>query len=401
MKTRIVTLVPTEDKKFVFGFGAKTETITDVPKAIERLEGMPPSTILALMGGPGQNLLIRAFQLGHSVCRVPMHRLQSRGLNRGDTAHVRGVALMDCWSNNPGAFYVLDEIDSRTQQLRELTRVRINIQRVYRIPAQLQYQAVLREMEYLLPEEGKLAQAIRMTLGQPRLIAGAMEDEKELERQIKVLTKNLPIWELLHPGQGSVLPAVKGMGPAIGGGVIGEIYNIRRFDGAANLRAYARFHVAADGGFPRRKRGQVANWQNYLHRVMWLWSDGQVARYDHVWRTLYLWHKARECQRHPESSLVPFERLDGETVMLGKYSLGHLDKRAKRLVGSDFLDYLWGLWGSSQREGDPWVNAEGWYVRSKWPDYFGRAERELDGGLLKFLESEKNRRRKELAGVSE
>lgn len=388
-------LVPSKEGRYVLQNGSAPETFGDSEVLLEHLGQLDPGELLGLMGGTGQAVFVRAQQLGWSVKRIPWHRLEQVIGNSvaGASEAERAAQLAAAWQQDPDAFYLAHEPDERIYLIRELTRVRLAIQETYRKPAQLQYQAVYRELAPLLPEEGRLVR-IRTTFADSAMIAGAKQDEQALEAQIKHLVAGLSIWEALHPAKDGVLPRVLGLGPSLGGSLIGEIGDIRRFERPENLRAYARFHVNGEGGFPRRRRGEVANWNKYLNRAVWLWSSDQVARYDHIWRQLYLWHKAHELRQHPEAERRP--KADGNGTA-AYYTLGHLDKRAKRRVGSKLLEYVFDLWWAIARGEDP----EAWYRRSAWPEQFARAEDELAAGLLAELQGAIAARRGNAAGGEE
>lgn len=364
------------------------------------LETLPTSTILTVMGGPAQNVFVQAVRAGHAVCRIPWFRLyEGSQLIRGISDMERADALLEAWEQFPDRFYAMGEFDDRMFRLRELVRARINLQQDYRIKAKQQLEATGRDLEPLFPE-GKAYAAIRTVFANSRLVAGAEEDEATLEAEIKRLVRGLDIWEWLHPGSDSALPKVSGLGPALGGGLIAEIGDIRRFSGPDNLRSYARYGLVqktnpvdgeAEGrpGLPRRERGQVSSWNRYLERVVWLWAKTQVSRQDHVWRELFRWKKALECQAHPEEVTEPVTRRDGAVVPVTRFTLGHIDARARRWIGSQLLEYVYGLW-TAGNAGNP----EAWYVDSHWPELFARAKRELDDGLMDFLTEEMDRRRK-------
>ena len=387
-----VAMVPSKDKTVFIAGDGDQKKLKGVEETLEFLESElaeGTDVLLGVMGGPAQNLFIRARQFGIGVHRIPWFKLyESTGITAGADTEERAEALRKAWVTSPEAFYPLEELDGTIWLVRELTRVRLGIQDKYRKPAQLQYQAAFRDMEPLLPE-GRTFVNLRTTMANPRFIEGALADEHEFELRIKELTRNLPIWEALHPGDEGVLPAVKGLGPSLGGSLIGEIGDIRRFATPEALRAYARFHVNGNGNFPRRAKGKVSSWNRYLNRAVWLWSTDQMARYDHVWRHLYDWKKAKECQEHPELvSRVVVK--DGEKRRVSDFTLGHIDKRAKRWVGSKLLEYVWELWHAIERGESP----EQWYAGSHWQALFTNVERELDDGLREFLYGEIERRKK-------
>lgn len=373
--TQVVSVIPTIHKSAVILNGT-LQKLKDVEEVIAFFETLSQrDTVLALMGGPGQNLFVRAQQMGLNVQRIPwftLERLQPGAT--GADAEERVQALKNAWEADPGEFYPLAELDETVLMLRELTRVRLNIQE-YRKMATLQYKATARDLEPIMPDAAPFA-AMRTMFANPGMIAGAKADEQVLEARITALARTLDLWSWLHPGKGAILPEVKGLGPSLGGSLIGEILDIKRFPTPVHLRAYARFHVTERqalpdekpthfkpdpktqepvgyvGAFPRRRRGEVSSWNRYLNRAVWLWSTDQMPRYDHVWRDIYYHYKWQEMQAHPEP--VKIENAEGKLIT--KYTLGHLDKRAKRKTGSVLLEYVWGLWtaGAAGQDVDQW-----------------------------------------------
>ena len=427
--TQVVSVIPTIHKSAAILNGA-FQKLKDVEEVLSFFESLNPSdTVLALMGGPGQNLFVRAQQMGLNVQRIPWFTLEKLEPGAaGADAEVRARALKDAWESDPGEFYPLAELDETIVMLRELTRVRLNIQE-YRKMATLQYKATARDLEPIMPDAAPFA-AMRTMFANPGMITGAKADEQVLETRITSLSRTLDIWSWLHPGKGTVLPEVKGLGPSLGGSLIGEILDIKRFPTPVHLRAYARFHVAerqalpgeqpthfkADpktqelvgyvGTFPRRRRGEVSSWNRYLNRAVWLWSTDQMPRYDHVWRDIYYHFKWQEMQAHPEAEgyTLTKELDDGsiKTKHVYRYTLGHLDKRAKRRTGSALLEYVWGLWSA----GGAGQDVEQWFrttirnptappeTHSTWDQFLNSTiAGEVAGGLYEQVKQEADRRR--------
>lgn len=385
--------------------------------------------VCGIMGGLGQSLFARAADMGLNVQRIPMYRLQDlTKIEPKASPEERCQAIIKAWVQENGVFYPLTPVDPSILLARGLARERLGIQSL-RKPMQLRFYAALREARYILPSQAELlitlieeaakdlfhnkkavgeinlmleglrtlfpSKEYQRLLGvvghyvQPRFIIGAKEDEEDLEKYILQLIGDLPIWEALHQNGNSKLPAVKGLGPALGGVIIGEIGDIRRFPSASHLRSYARFGLK-DGVFPRRKAGEELSSNLQLNQAVWFWSSDQVPRYDHVWRELYFWKKARELQAH----LAPVERVvsdkKGRARVVYDFTLKHLDSRAKRWTGSQLLNYLWALWTTLEEGKD----AEQWYPSSRWPEYVARVDGELQAGLRAYLEEEIPKRRK-------
>lgn len=429
-----VILVPSQERRVLALSDSKIRTFKEPARAVKWLEKLEPETtsILGIMGGPSQTLFTQALHMGFSIWRVPMFKLQElTGLEPKASPKERAEAIRQSWEMAQGAFYQMEELDPIIGVIRELTRQRLNIQD-FRKPATNQLHAALRELEFVLPPQAQpliklLKQAvkelfkrpetrseieealrrlelevmttdvqqaqllaIRRFFANPRFILGAKEDEEVLEERILRLLPELPIWPWLSL-RDSVLPPIKGLGPSLGGSIVSEIGDIRRFPSPEALRAYARFHVTEEGKFPYRQKGEVAPWNRYLNRAVWLWSTDQMPRYDHPWRFLYDWKKARELQAHPNTTPREVKDKRGRKRTVWDYTLKHLDSRAKRWVGSQMLNYLWEFWWVVARNQDP----RKWYPNSTWPEYFERLEGEiLAEGLDEYLEQEIPKRRR-------
>ena len=394
---QVVSVVPTINKSAVV-LNGKLMRLKGTDKVLEFLGNLDEGdTVISVMGGPGQNLFVKAQQLGLGVHRVPWFVLERLvpGIVGAD-ADERARALKQAWDSDAGEFYPLVGLDETILMLREMTRVRLNIQE-YRKMATLQFKASERDLEPIMPE-AMAFDAVRTMFANPGMIAGAKEDEQVLEARITALAKTLDIWGWLHSGKGSVLPEVKGLGPSLGGSLIGEILDVKRFPSSSHLRSYARFGVDSQGRMPRRRRGEVSSWNRYLNRAVWLWSTDQMPRYEHVWRDIYLHHKWQEMQSHPEPVKVDI----GEGKTVTRYTLGHLDKRAKRKTGSELLEYVWGLWtaGSGGQDVEQWFrtairNPEAPdEAHSTWDYYLNSTiAGEVADGLPERVKAESDRRR--------
>lgn len=431
MEPQVAVLVPSKEKKAFLLTDAESKTLK-LDEVLEWLEGVNGFQLLGPMGGPGQNLFVRASQSGKEVHRIPWFRLEAQtGVTAGASTEERARAIFTAWRQSPGTFYPLMARDADILMVRELTRVRLNIQE-YRKRATLQYKAAWRDLSPLVPREilekgeetacagymrknpkakkpkpdytseefinflntlssdFRRLMELRAYFANPGMIRGAKQDEEELERRIIKHVVKLPIWHWLHPEKGSVLPRILGLGPSLGGSLIGEIGDIRAFPAVGNLRSYARMHVNAEGEFPHRRKGEVSSWNRYLNRAVWLWSTDQMPRYDHVWRQLYDYRKALELQAHPEPEPKKVVDRRNRERIIWQFTLKHCDSRAKRWVGVKLLEYVYELWSVGERGIDP----ERWYSTSRYPEFFQRVETELESGLSVYLKAEIPKRRR-------
>lgn len=387
-------------------------------------------TTVCYMGGPGRGLYVSIQAIGIPVQQIPIYRVQQVvGLEPKASGQQRANALLAVWQKKRDVFYPLREQDRIVVIGRQMTRRRLALQKS-RKPEMLRMHGALRELEFALPEEfqtliellqqglkdlfkGKKERediadelkrlealvavhdidqadllALRLYL-EPHFVLGLKRDEEELEVRITEYLETLSIWDWLHPPKDSVLPVVKGFGPAIGGAVIFETGDIRRFPGRSNYRSYARFGLDSTGNFPAHMKGEVSSQNRKLFQALWWWANDQIVRYKHIWKELYLWKKAREMQAHPEMEPIQKVTKDGRPYTEYKYTLLHLHRRAARWTVSQLLNYIWDLWNAIEREGDP----TNWYISSPWPDYFSRAHQEAER-LKSYLLTEIQRRRK-------
>ncbi len=400
MRSDVAVVVPTKNKEMLVVTDDGQQTMD--PQHLLRFFESTNLTILALMGGKGQAQFVRAHRLGRDVRRIPHHRLTRLvGPLAGSGPNIWAAAIDAASEMDPEAFYAVGDIDGDIAEIRQLTRLRLSVQETFRKPADLMFQAAARDLEPV-SEDDEAAVALKRFYANSAMIAGAKADEKDLELRIDRLLKRVPIWRYLKPPKGSSLPVVAGLGPSLGGSLIGEIEDIHRFNSSSALRAYARFGLVGgnpDTGelphFPRRRRGEVSNWNSNLHRAVWLWTSGQITMRESVWREAYYWYKALELEKHPEVEQVLKFRRNGETGeeepagTASKFSLGHLDKRARRLVGSLMLEYVYELWTTL----DDGKDVEQWYQVSRYPDLFTGFRSDLASGRMAFLESEITRRR--------
>ncbi len=425
MELQVVVLVSLKKRVLAATEGDYQEfqKLEEVVQFFQALQGQEV-VLLGVMGGQYQSLFSRVAQLGIPVWRIPMFRLQElTGLTVRASSKKRAEAIRQAWRVKPDYFYPMRPLERTVSLLRQLTRFRKDIQDTFRKPAQLQFLSALREIQFILPsgaeevveiikeaakglfrkqklqdklkealqglesvllkEEKKEILPITQSFANPRFIIGAKEDEEGLKAQIKSLVKTHPLWKCFHPPKNSALPPIKGMGSVLVGSILGEIGDIRRFSSPKNFRAYARFHLI-EGKFPKRVAGKLSSWNSHLHNVLWLWANEQMPKYKHLWRSLYLWRKAKEIQAHPEVKSRIIEDKQGRSRIIYDYTLRHLDSRAKRWVGSQLLNYLWDLWQKLECNED----LEFWYSNSSWPIYFKRVEKELKDGLMEFLKAE-------------
>lgn len=122
------------------------------------------------------------------------------------------------------------------------------------------------------------------------------------------------------------LKHVKGIGPLLAASLIADLGSPERFNTVGQLWAYCGLHVNDDGEAPRRKKGQMANWNGALRMTCYKVASQFVRTNDCLGRRLYDEYKQYYIDR------------DGADPKWQPH------KRAMRRVMKDFVRCLWRAW---------------------------------------------------------
>ncbi len=82
----------------------------------------------------------------------------------------------------------------------------------------------------------------------------------------------------------AVFAPLPGCGPLIAARIMASIVDIRRFESAADLKAYAGYHHFEDGSRARRRAGKVSNWNAELKQAVYLWTQQTIKLTSSPWR---------------------------------------------------------------------------------------------------------------------
>ncbi len=104
--------------------------------------------------------------------------------------------------------------------------------------------------------------------------------------------------------------------------------------GKAKLRSYCGVGVK-DGKFPRRKRGEPANWSNKARLALYLLGDQFNMKPDSLWGQKLREKKKRLRAAHPEVEIVNGKK---------RYADGHIQKMALWWIRGKFVEWLFGQW---------------------------------------------------------
>lgn len=178
------------------------------------------------------------------------------------------------------------------------------------------------------------------------IVSDMKADERKLLDQIKDELKGIPVWQWLK--------TVKGIGPAMAGGIVGWIDDISKSPHVSSLWRYAGMHVE-DGKAPRRKRGEKAPWSWRLKTHMWkvvkqllmAQSPKMGGGFYDTWYREYKAYEVEKCE-HKGLRIVPSASLPTKGGKkyepLDAISTGHVDNRAKRKLAKLILSHVWHVW---------------------------------------------------------
>ncbi len=114
---------------------------------------------------------------------------------------------------------------------------------------------------------------------------------------------------------------------------------------ASNLKAFMGVHLLPDGSFPRKRRGQVANWHGDARQALYLLMDQFFKRPDSEWGVRLREEMAAFRVKHPE--VVIEEREDpatGKKRPVKKYNDLHIRKMAMWRTANKFVEWFYGEW---------------------------------------------------------
>lgn len=127
-------------------------------------------------------------------------------------------------------------MDERILDLQFLVCRREAVQTAVRIPAQLRLQQIARDEWLRQALDIDLISLVKEQVEQELFFQTAMEREEELDGQITKLVEELEVfWEVFAP--------IDGMGPILGGRMIAEFVDVRRYPTPSKMLAYTGWHL--------------------------------------------------------------------------------------------------------------------------------------------------------------
>lgn len=332
----------------------------EVPYQVPRsYEGLKPGDVVGMiLGGSGGRLAAafsrRAEENGAMVLCIPPFVLKD---HRGDASLENDAGTLAMLAESrPDLFYNVGLRERAVIRVTEALRARKDAQR-----ARIACEQRLRQQligEVFLSEQGRYpegsieAEYDRRRASNPILdVLGRVE--KEADADVATAVVGTSVWPIFE--------SVKGCGPIIASGIISSLQDPRRFivppdpehdvseefarmKTLARIRAFCGVHVQRYGkyksvppekSFPRKRRGQVANWNPVVRQALYLLGDQFNRRPDSEWGKRLRQNKAYFRTVHPEPVQVNGKR---------RYTDAHIHKMGTWRTLTQFVNWMASQW---------------------------------------------------------
>jgi len=250
-------------------------TIEDFGKFLSKLKNKGP---FYFEEGGGETFKLMAYRAGHPVYTVPGIKVKNLreelGLNKSD--EVDAVTLGLLAKNQPGIFYQFEEKEVLDAQIKLAFRVRYATKK-NKIREKDRLFALRQKVE-LMNLDGYEKELI---IKQEGVVKALEEKFKNDTKVLDKLVRKHKYWEFFKD--------IKGVGPAIAGGLIGEI-NLRNTPGKYNLCSYA--------GMKKKKGDQ--NFNHYLKDALITAAKEFHSHKTPGWKNMYDSMKKFYKEKHPD-----------------------------------------------------------------------------------------------------
>jgi len=277
-----------------------TPSVEEFSKFLDKIEGKN-SFYFEEGGGDSFKLLTR--RKGHKVFTLPGIRTKEcrEGLKLPKTDENDAIAMKLLIKEYPEDFYEFKELDETTARVSIIFKERADTEKVM-VATKLRLFALKNRLELV-----NLDGYEEVAMEKKEAIIQALEEDFELQ------TKLLQIEVRKHPVWKEYLKGIKGVGPAVAGGLIAGIKRASRFDDKYALRKYA--------GMVTKKGNQKFNHQ--LKRALFHFSEEIIRQNTPIWRELYDDMKIYYAEKHPD------------------WKKGRVNNYAKKFVQTKFLGELY------------------------------------------------------------
>ena len=224
------------------------------------------------------------------------------GLELPKTDETDASAIKILIKEHPEEFYEFKELDEITARISIIFKERADTEKVM-VATKLRLFALKNRLE-LVNLDGYEGEAIE----KKEAVISALQEDFELQTKLlQIEVEKHPVWE-------DYLKGIKGVGPAVAGGLIAGIKRASRFNDKYALRHYA--------GMVAKKGNQKFNHQ--LKRALFYFSEEVIKQNTPIWRKLYDGMKLFYSNKHPD------------------WSKGRINNYTKKFVQTKFLNELYG-----------------------------------------------------------
>ena len=314
-----------------------TEEIIRVPASYD---GLRERDVVAMaLGGSGDRLAYalsrRGDDIGAKVMRIPPFTLKEwRKESSKDNDHLMLIELAEA---GPELFQATGPRDRDLIHLQEAFRARRDAMKD-RIACEQRLRQQVIGCIFLSEDghypEGLIEDEYDRQKASDVILQALVKEEDQRESELKRAVRSLEIWQKLFAH-------IEGCGEVIAAGIVSSIGDIRRFATAAKLKAYCGVHVLTDGRLPRKRGGEVANWNSVARQSLFLLGDQFNYRPDSEWGKKFRQYKANMREQHPEVV---------EEGGKKRFTDGHLHKRARWRALTRFVEMLFREWTRIEAE---------------------------------------------------
>jgi len=344
--------------------GKHWELATRIPVEFDGLQ--PGDTVAMILGGSGDRLAYalsrKADTIGATILRIPPFVLKKQREAMRREIDDDAITLAELARDKPEFFYPVTPRDRKMIKLAfsfallsDTMKDRIKCEQ--RLFQRTHGQIFLSE-EGGYPE-GTIEDAYRARKANDARLKLHLDEEKERERELAKAVGTTDVYQ-------EVFVPIKGIGPRIAGRIIPIIGDIRRFPTPAKLKAYCGLHVRKGGKyedvppeqqFPRKRRGETANWREILRQAFYIFVSLQLNRpqYEETeWGKKFREYKKTFRERHPR--VIKVKKQDpetGEMREVGIYTNAHIHRMAIWRTATKAAEYVWREWWRLERRQRP------------------------------------------------
>lgn len=302
-------------------------------------------TIIMALGGSGDRLAAAMARqlstMSGMVCRIAPWAIK----DTAGSEMTQNEALFLLWEMDADRFYMIDDPELKRIAVREAYENRREAQLARMGCGQRLLQREIGKifLHGNLQREVSLEDSFESIHANSPIMEALIKEENQANRLLDRAVKDSPIWQVFEP--------VEGVGPAIAGALIAAIGDIRRFATYQKLFAFSGLHplsrdgkkfapgdtrMGGDSIFPRRRRGQLSNWNQFAKQAFFLLGDQFNRRPQSYWGTKLRQNKIILRQQYPE--VVVTEQ--GKK----RYTDGHIHKLATWKTIRQFARWLYRAW---------------------------------------------------------